>query len=103
MKKDFSNAARILTTKKESWSYENEWRIVGNLHEANILPSDNKKFYTLPAEREQIAEVVFGPSAKPDFIGRMTDWLGEEHATIHKLTIDSGSRNLVLGPVMRNS
>lgn len=97
--KDFRNAARVLTTKHSCWAYEKEWRIFGNLSEAKANPRGEKTFYTLPAHREQIANVVFGANAAPDFIGRVSDWLRGTTATFQILQIDPSSHDLVLSDI----
>jgi hypothetical protein len=55
LKRDFSDAALHLSTKRICWVYEKEWRIVEGLQEARIIARGDKNFYTLPAQRDQIA------------------------------------------------
>ena len=101
MKKDFSDAARHLTTKRKCWSYENEWRIVSELREAETKERGDKKFYALPACREQIANVVFGANAGQDFVERVTEWLLGSPAIRQKVRIDPTTHDLVLSEIER--
>jgi hypothetical protein len=96
MKKDFTDAAHRLCTKRKCWAYENEWRILMPLAEAMRKERDGKIFYALPACRDQIAHVVFGVNAGQDFIERMTAWLQGSPATLQKLRIDPTTHDLVL-------
>jgi hypothetical protein len=95
-KKDFTDAALRLCTKRKCWEYENEWRILMPLAGATHKERDDKPYYTLPACREQLAHVIFGADAKTDFIERMIDWLEGCPATIQKLRIDPTTHDLVL-------
>jgi hypothetical protein len=103
IKKDFSDVPRQLTTKRLYWTYEKEWRLVGRLQDAREVKCDNKTFYTLPAEREMIAHVVFGDNASEVFIGRITTGSQGSKAIIQKLKIDPVSHDLVLSEIGRGS
>jgi len=96
IKKDFSDASRHLTTKRTCWAYEKEWRILNYLQEAKMMSRGSECRYVLPAQREQIAHVVFGANAEPEFIKRVDDWLQDSPAVRQKLRIDPSSHDLVL-------
>ncbi len=99
MKKDFSDAPHHLTTKRECWIYECEWRIVQNLPEARPVKRDGKTYYALPAEREQIAHVVFGVNAEAAFIDRVRGWLRDGPARLQKVIINHDSHELELSDI----
>ena len=94
MKKDFSDAARHLTTKRECWAYEREWRIIQELSEAREVQRDQKTFFAIPAKRDQIAHVVFGANAEAAFIERVKRWLGDTTACLQKVMINHESHEL---------
>jgi len=99
MKKDFSDVALRLCTKRKCWAYENEWRILSPLEGVKIKEHDGKKFYALPALREQVAHVVFGANATKGFIERITAWLQPNTPILQKLRIDPDTHNLVLSDI----
>jgi hypothetical protein len=99
LKKDFSDAARLLTTKQECWAYELEWRIIQDLPEAKPVRRDGKTFYALPAKREQIAHVVFGANAEAAFIERVRGWLRDRPARFQKVFISHDSQELELSDI----
>jgi hypothetical protein len=99
VKKDFSDAALRLCTKRKCWAYENEWRILMPLQGVKIKERDGKKFYALPTCRDQIAHVVFGANANQDFIERITAWLRPNTQLLQKLLIDPNTHNLVLSDI----
>ena len=101
MKKDFSDAALRICTKRKCWAYENEWRILLPLKGAASKEQDDKTYHTLPACREQIAHVVFGANAGQDFIERMTAWLQGNPARLQKLRIDPTTHDLVLTDIQK--
>jgi hypothetical protein len=101
IKKDFSDAAHSLTSKRVCWAHEMEWRIVAPLSDARKIKRDEKTFYALPAHREQIAHAVFGANAEPEFIRRVSKWLQESPATMQKLEIDPHTHNLVFTDLAR--
>jgi hypothetical protein len=96
MRKDFSDAARQLSTKRECWRYEHEWRIFGKLADARQVKRDGKTFYCSPAMKEQIAHVVFGVNADQDFIDRTKRWLNGGSALVQKLSINRETHELEL-------
>jgi len=87
-KKDFSNAPRLFTRKRECWSYEHEWRLIHPLKKARKIARKEKIFYTLSAEKEHIKHLVFGINAKPEFRSEMVAWLGRTSSKIQVVTID---------------
>ncbi len=95
-KKSFSDAARQLTRKQECWSYECEWRIIKQLEEARPVYRDEKIFYTLSACRDEIAHIVFGAIANPEFIERIKSWLRGSPVRIQKLRINPVTHELTL-------
>lgn len=99
LKKDFSNAPRQLTRKRECWIYEHEWRIVQGLPQARPVKRDGKTFYALPADRERIAHVVFGANAEAAFIERIRGWLPGGPARFQKVTINHKSHELELSDI----
>ncbi len=101
LKKDFTDAALRLVTKRKCWAYEDEWRILRQLNEAEIKKRGDKNYYALPACRGEIAHVVFGANADEDFIERMADWLQGSTATVQKLRIDPTSHDLVLTDIQK--
>jgi len=96
MKKDFSDAPHKMTTKRECWSYEDEWRIVQNLRDARPVSRGEKTYYALPAKRERIAHVVFGANAEKIFIERLSTWLQSGDARVQKLLINPVTHELEL-------
>lgn len=99
MKKDFSDAALRICTKRRCWAYENEWRIVQNLTEASPVERDGRTYYAIPAQREQIAHVVFGANAEATFIERVRGWLRDVPARFQKGFINHGSHDLELSDI----
>ncbi len=96
LKKSFSDAARQLSRKQQCWSYEYEWRIVKKLEEARPIYREEKTFYALCACRDEIANVVFGANANPQFIERVKSWLRGSPAIIQKLRINPVTHQLTL-------
>jgi hypothetical protein len=98
IKEDFSDAARGLTTKRSSWAYEKEWRIVQPLQDGVVTRPDGKR-YALPAHRERVASVVFGPTAEPEFIERVNNWLQGCPAVRQQVRIDALTGNFALSDI----
>lgn len=96
MKKDFTDAAHRLCTKRKCWEYENEWRILMPLAGVRTIERDGKRYFALPACRDQIADVVFGFNAEHGFIERMIAWLEGSPATLQRLRIDPTTHDLTL-------
>lgn len=99
LKKDFSDAERQLARKRECWAYELEWRMIQDLPNARPIKRDGKTYYALPAEREQIAHVVFGVNAEAAFIERVRGWLRDTPARLQKVIINHDSHELELSDI----
>lgn len=101
IKKDFSDAARHLATKRVCWTYEKEWRILSSLQEAETVSRGDGSRYVLSAQREQIAHVVFGAKAGLEFIERVDRWLRESPAIRQKVRVDPITHDFVLTEIER--
>ncbi len=56
----------IFFTKNQEWAYENEWRILRFLKEADQIPSETVHLLTIPCSA--IRQVIFGSIAQRDLI-----------------------------------
>ncbi|MEM1085026.1 MAG: DUF2971 domain-containing protein [Verrucomicrobiota bacterium] len=96
IRKDFSNAVRALAWKRDAWSYEREWRVIGSLQDARPIRFGDKTFYGLPASRDRVAHVVFGINTERVFEEALLAWLGTSSAQVQKVGIDPSNQSFVL-------
>ena len=97
--KDFSNSARVLSTKRSCWSYEGEWRIILPLAVAKPITRNTKTYFAMPANPEKVAHLVFGADAETTFIERVRNWASKATLNLQKVSINHGSHELELSDI----
>jgi hypothetical protein len=96
LSKGFENVPRALCRKRQCWSYEKEWRIIGLLRDAVQLTTPMGVRQVVDCQRSQIAHVVLGINAKNSFAGRVRDWLLGSSAVVQSVGIDFTTMTLRL-------